>query len=58
MRWLVFREGPHVFQQQAVEWPVPIAGSPVYRAEAALKDDEAGRVGMEEAMGWVLLAGA
>lgn len=55
---MVFREGPHVFQQQAVEWPVPIAGSPVYRAEAALKDDEAGRVGMEEAMGWVLLAGA
>ena len=29
---------------------MPIAGSPVYGAEAALKDDEAGRVGMEEAM--------
>lgn len=55
---MVLREGPHVLQQQAVEWPVPIAGSPVYGAEAALKDDEAGRVGMEEAMGWALLVGA
>lgn len=36
----------------------PCAGSPVYGAEAALKDDEAGRAGTEEAMGWALLAGA
>lgn len=54
---MVLREGPHAFQQQAVEWPVPMC-SPVYGAEAALKDDEAGRAGTEEAMGWALLAGA